>query len=243
MLIPWSSCFYQRIHTSHDTLPPSSVSAFLPFPWGRDFSDWQPGRRTWAGSEQASSHGSALSCPLGSPCLVAAEVLLCCFSHTLSRASVLSVLPGCDRSMALMAECTRLIQESSARPPTRRSHLCCYPRFHWWASFDYVHLCHVDLTSASSLFPSLLSGRKQRCFLSFFKNNFTSFRLCWVHCCSSFSPGEALGPLTVVASVVAEHRLQGLRASVAAAHGLSITAPRRYSTGLVVVAHGLSCSA
>ena len=46
MLIPWSSCFYQRIHTSHDTLPPSSVSSLLPLPWGRDFSDWQPGRRT-----------------------------------------------------------------------------------------------------------------------------------------------------------------------------------------------------
>ena len=42
-----------------------------------------------------------------------------------------------------------------------------------------------------------------------------------LHCCAGFSLVAALRLLIVVASPVAEHRLQGLRASVAAAHGLS----------------------
>ena len=42
--------------------------------------------------------------------------------------------------------------------------------------------------------------------------------------------------LIAVTSLVAEHGLQGVQASVAAA-------PRLWSTGSVVVAHGFSCSA
>ena len=52
-----------------------------------------------------------------------------------------------------------------------------------------------------------------------------------------------LGLLVAVASLVAERRLEGVWASVAAAHGPGScdSTPRLQSTGSVVVAHGLSC--
>ena len=62
-------------------------------------------------------------------------------------------------------------------------------------------------------------------------------------CCTDFSLAEVARLLSscgawlpvVVASLVAEHRLQGARASAVAAWGLQ-------SAGSVVMAHGLSCS-
>ena len=67
-------------------------------------------------------------------------------------------------------------------------------------------------------------------------------------CCSTVfssvaaSGGEGSGslvavlrPLTVLASLVAEHRLSGSRAS-------AVVAPSLWSTGSIAVAHGLSCS-
>ena len=62
-------------------------------------------------------------------------------------------------------------------------------------------------------------------------------------CCAGFSlvaasrgysPGVMRGLFTAVASLVAEHGLQGPRASV-------VVAPRLQSTGSIAVAHGLSC--
>ena len=61
-------------------------------------------------------------------------------------------------------------------------------------------------------------------------------------CCAGFSPvSESRGcslvgvRLIAMVSLVAEHRLSGPRASV-------VTAPRLWSTGSVVMAHGLRCS-
>ena len=69
----------------------------------------------------------------------------------------------------------------------------------------------------------------QKKILPFF--SFLNFWLCWV-----FVSGCRL--LIAVASLAVEHGLQGLRALVAAAR----EAPGLRSIGLVVVAHGLSCS-
>ena len=49
--------------------------------------------------------------------------------------------------------------------------------------------------------------------------------------------------LVVLVSFIAEHRLYGKRASVGATRGLSSVGPRLQSTGSIVAAHGLSCSA
>ena len=66
-----------------------------------------------------------------------------------------------------------------------------------------------------------------------------------LHCRAGFSLVSASrgysrvavhGLLIAVASLVAEHRLQGARASV-------VVAPGRSSSGSIVVAHRLSCSA
>ena len=62
----------------------------------------------------------------------------------------------------------------------------------------------------------------------------TSHRLPLVAMRGLFTAARRL--LTVAASLVAEHRLRGTRASVAAA-------PRLYRAGIVAVAHGLSCPA
>ena len=59
---------------------------------------------------------------------------------------------------------------------------------------------------------------------------------CSYYCCVGFSLVAALGPLTAVASLAAEHRLSGAWTSAVAACGL-------YSTGSVVLAHRPSCSA
>ena len=47
--------------------------------------------------------------------------------------------------------------------------------------------------------------------------------------------------LTVAASLVAEHGLQGSRASVAVAHQLCSCSMQALSTSSVVMVHGLSC--
>ena len=48
--------------------------------------------------------------------------------------------------------------------------------------------------------------------------------------------------LVAVASLVAEHRLQGMQASGIAARGLGSCSPGLKSAGSVALAHGLSCS-
>ena len=76
------------------------------------------------------------------------------------------------------------------------------------------------------------------------------FWLCWVFVVGfslvAVSRGYSLvgvhGLLIVVASLVVEHRLQGTRASVVAARGLSSCGSQALSTGSVVVVHWLSCS-
>ena len=55
-------------------------------------------------------------------------------------------------------------------------------------------------------------------------------------CCVGLSLVAVHEFLTAVAALVAEHRLQGVRASVFETRGL-------WSPGSVLVAHGLSCSA
>ena len=50
------------------------------------------------------------------------------------------------------------------------------------------------------------------------------------------------GLLIVVASLVAERRLSGTRASVGAARGVSRYTPGLQSTGSIIVVQGLSCS-
>ena len=103
------------------------------------------------------------------------------------------------------------------------------------------------MTSASSLFPFLLSlaGNRGAFFLSlFFLNNFTYLRLCWVVI-------VAQAFLQLKCSGLSLYLLQLLQSTGSRVHGLqqlqhlgsAVMAPGLYSTGLVAVAHGLSCSA
>ena len=57
-----------------------------------------------------------------------------------------------------------------------------------------------------------------------------------------YSPVVARRLLIAVASLAAEHRLQGARASVVVAHELVEAAPSLQSTGSIVAVHGLSCA-
>ena len=96
------------------------------------------------------------------------------------------------------------------------------------------------------------------CFL-LYKNSFIYLVLAVLGlcCCAGFSPVTAHGVLTVVVSLVVEHRLQGVWASVVAAGARGgcgrcarwlrqvlsvVAAPGLQSTGSIVVAHGLSRS-
>ena len=53
-------------------------------------------------------------------------------------------------------------------------------------------------------------------------------------CCAAFAVVEVHGILNAVISLVAEHQLQGMWASV-------VSTPGIYSTGSTVVVHGFSC--
>ena len=78
---------------------------------------------------------------------------------------------------------------------------------------------------------------------------YTCIWLCWAFTAAQAFLGEqgcsrvAAWGLTAAASVAVEHSLQGAQASVGLAHALSGCAARLWSTGFIVVAHGLSCSA
>ena len=71
---------------------------------------------------------------------------------------------------------------------------------------------------------------------------FTSFLdVLGLRCCLGFSLVAVCRLFTAVASLVVEHGLHGVWASVIKAHGLIIVvAPGLYSTGSIVVAHGLN---
>ena len=89
----------------HESTPLAWHLTSAPSLGGRDFSDWQPGRRTWAWA-WARTEPRLLSLLSSGICLLTdSRGSACPLSHMLSGASVLSVLRGCDRSVAPMAEC------------------------------------------------------------------------------------------------------------------------------------------
>ena len=80
-------------------------------------------------------------------------------------------------------------------------------------------------------------GLRESSIINFLKNLFIYFlAVLGLHCCGGFfsSCGEQ-GTYIAVTFLVSEHGLEGLPASVTGA-------PRLWSTGSVVVAHGFSCS-
>ena len=81
-------------------------------------------------------------------------------------------------------------------------------------------------------------GLRESSIINFLKNLFIYFlAVLGLHCCGGFfsSCGEQ-GTYIAVTFLVSEHGLEGLPASVTGA-------PRLWSTGSVVVAHGFCCPA
>ena len=119
-----------------------------------------------------------------------------------------------------------------------------------WVKYLFVDLVHKFLMRFYQELSSITShellnfSKSQYSFFKFISHLFYFLALLGLHCCVAFSlvvvsRGSSLVSvrelLIAVASLVAQHRLQGAWASAA-------VTPRLWSTASTVVMHGLSCS-